>query len=103
MITKKLSRHGNSRAIVIEKPILDLLGIDENTTLQLHTDGESLILTPVTDEERAEKIRAVGLKFHDKYEKAMRELAGDEGSNPKIEQALESGNARFGGMLKNLA
>ncbi len=103
MMTKKLSRHGNSRAIVIEKPILDLLGIDENTMLQLHTDGESLILSPVIDEERAAKIRSVGQKFHDKYETAMRELAGDEDSNPNIEQALEEGNARFGGMLKNLA
>ena len=39
MMMKKLARHGNSRALVIEKPILDLLGIDDNTTLQLHTDG----------------------------------------------------------------
>jgi len=76
MITKKLSRHGNSRALVIEKPILDLLGINDETTLQLHTDGESLILTPVSTDERSERIRAAGQKFHEKYARAMQSLAG---------------------------
>jgi len=78
MMTKKLARHGNSRALVIEKPILDLLGIDDNTTLQLHTDGESLILTPVTAEERSAAIRATGQKIARKFPRAMRVLAGQE-------------------------
>ncbi|MHB9025834.1 MAG: AbrB/MazE/SpoVT family DNA-binding domain-containing protein [Armatimonadota bacterium] len=78
MLTKKLARHGNSRALVIERPILDLLGIDDNTTLQLHTDGESLILTPITTEERSAAIRAAGRKFAKKYPRAMRVLAGQE-------------------------
>jgi len=77
-MTKKLARHGNSRALVIEKPILDLLGIDDNTTLQLHTDGESLILTPVTTEERSATIRATGRKFAGKFSQAMHVLAGQE-------------------------
>lgn len=78
MLTKKLARHGNSRALVIEKPILDLLGIDDNTTLQLHTDGESLILTPVTVEERRTAIRATGQKFAKKFPRAMQVLAGKD-------------------------
>ena len=63
MITIKPTPNGNSRVLVIEIPILDLLGIDADTILTLHTDGESLILTPVTDEERGETIRATGKKF----------------------------------------
>ena len=54
MMLKKLARHGNSRAILIEKPILDLLGIDEDTELIMHTDGTSLIFTPVVNEARRE-------------------------------------------------
>lgn len=73
---KRLARHGNSRALVIEKPILDLLGIDDSTLLQLHTDGESLILTPVTDEERSNVIRATGQKFARRFPRAMQVLAG---------------------------
>lgn len=80
MMTKKLARHGNSRALVIEKPILDLLGIDDNTTLQIYTDGESLILTPVTAEERSKEIRAIGRKFARKFPRAMQELAGNDKS-----------------------
>ena len=37
---KKLSKHGNSLALVIDRSILDLLGIDEKTSLEISTDGE---------------------------------------------------------------
>ncbi|MEI6520778.1 MAG: AbrB/MazE/SpoVT family DNA-binding domain-containing protein [bacterium] len=77
-MTKKLTRHGNSRALVIEKPILDLLGIDDATTLQLHTDGESLIITPVTEENRSETIKAIGRKYADKFPRAMQVLGGKD-------------------------
>ncbi|HQO10476.1 MAG TPA: AbrB/MazE/SpoVT family DNA-binding domain-containing protein [Clostridiales bacterium] len=44
---KKLVKHGNSSALIIDKPILDLLHIDENTSLDLSTDGVKLIITPL--------------------------------------------------------
>jgi antitoxin component of MazEF toxin-antitoxin module len=44
---KKLSAIGNSLGIVIEKPILELLDITRDTELDVKTDGERLILTPV--------------------------------------------------------
>ena len=44
---KKLVRHGNSLAIVIERPVLALLGAGENATFDVKTDGECLILTPI--------------------------------------------------------
>ena len=78
MLTKKLARHGNSRALVIEKPILDLLGIDDATELELRTDGNSLIFTPVTPEARREKIRNITRKMADRYDKALRVMAGEE-------------------------
>ena len=43
---KKLVKHGNSQAIMIEKAILDLLNIDMNTELEVTTDGTSLTITP---------------------------------------------------------
>ena len=45
-MTKYLSRHGNSLALVIERPILDLLGIDEKTPLTVRTDGTALLVSP---------------------------------------------------------
>ncbi|WP_322113629.1 AbrB/MazE/SpoVT family DNA-binding domain-containing protein, partial [Leptospira levettii] len=44
---KKLVQHGNSSALVIEKPILELLKIDQNSTLEITTDGKSLIIKPI--------------------------------------------------------
>lgn len=44
---KKLVRHGNSRALIIDKPILELLGATENTEFAITTDGKSLTMTPV--------------------------------------------------------
>jgi antitoxin component of MazEF toxin-antitoxin module len=78
MITKKLARHGNSRALLIEKPILDLLNIDDTTTLQLSTDGESLILTPVTAEGRSAMITTIGRHHAQAFPRAMQVLAGQE-------------------------
>ena len=42
---KKLTKHGNSIALVIDKPLLKMLNFDENTTLVLSIQGESLIMT----------------------------------------------------------
>ena len=42
---KKLIPIGNSLGIVIEKPILELLGFDRETELEVETDGERLILS----------------------------------------------------------
>ena len=44
---KKLSAIGNSLGVVIEKPILELLQITRETELELTTDGERLIISPV--------------------------------------------------------
>jgi antitoxin component of MazEF toxin-antitoxin module len=45
---KKLSRYGNSHALVIDKAIMDLLKIDGQTPLEISTpDGCSLVIKPV--------------------------------------------------------
>lgn len=51
---KRLVRHGNSRALIIDKPILEILGADESTEFSVSTDGVSLTITPVksAEEER---------------------------------------------------
>ena len=48
MLVRKLSKHGKSLALVIDKCILDLLGIDEDTPLVLSTDGTRLQIAPTT-------------------------------------------------------
>jgi len=43
---KKLSKYGNSRAIIIDKPILKLLDISDDTELKIKIEGESIVITP---------------------------------------------------------
>lgn len=48
---KTLSPIGNSLGLILDKPLLDLLGIDRETTLEITTDGTSLTIRPVREEE----------------------------------------------------
>ena len=47
-MTKKLVRHGNSAALIIDKPILELLNVTMDTPLEITTDGRSLVVSPKT-------------------------------------------------------
>jgi antitoxin MazE len=46
-VTKRIRAIGNSAGIIIDKPILELLKITPDTELELSTDGERLVITPV--------------------------------------------------------
>lgn len=48
-MTKRLQSVGNSSGVIIDKPILELLRITQETELDISTDGKSLIITPVRE------------------------------------------------------
>ena len=56
---KQLQKVGNSNAIILDKAILELLGLDENSHVQLTIQDGSLIIAPTnpqpTDTERFEE------------------------------------------------
>lgn len=73
---KKLVRHGNSRAIVIDKAILELLKIDDETDLELSTNGRSLTITPVGEaEERRARLERLSERVMNENEELFRRLA----------------------------
>lgn len=74
-MTKKLIKHGNSLALVIDKPILEVLQISADTPLELTTDGDSILISPVRDKKRQKRLR----------------------------ESLDKINRRFGGDLKRLS
>jgi antitoxin component of MazEF toxin-antitoxin module len=45
-MTKKLIRHGNSAALVLDKALLDLLKVKMDTPLEVTTDGRNIIISP---------------------------------------------------------
>jgi len=72
---KKLTKHGNSYAMVIEKPILELLKTTPDTPFEIITDGRSLVLTPVRSSEESKKFDEAVAMVHKRFGKAMKQLA----------------------------
>lgn len=72
---KNLTKHGNSMALIIDKPILELLNIAEDTPLEISTDGASLTISPVKDKKRLKKLEKTLSKVNKKYGKALKNMA----------------------------
>jgi len=72
---KRLAKHGNSLALVIDRAVLELLKINKETPLEISTDGQSLVITPLRDTDQ----------------------------DVTFKEALESVNTRYGRALKRLA
>ena len=70
---KKLTKHGNSLARVIDRPILDLLKIDPKTPLDVSTDGKRLIVAPAQASARRKKFDAAQEYAHKRYGRAFEE------------------------------
>jgi antitoxin MazE len=73
---KKLTKHGNSLALVIDRPILDLLKFDTDTPLEISTDGTRLIVAPAEASDRRRRFEAAQGAAHKRYGKAFKQLAG---------------------------
>lgn len=75
-MTKTLIRHGNSLALIIDKPVLELLKINENTPLEISTiDGKSLQIRPAQSEERRKKFESALKNTNKKFGKTLKSLA----------------------------
>jgi antitoxin component of MazEF toxin-antitoxin module len=72
---KKLTKHGNSYALVIDKPVLDLLKIEPQTPLEITTDGRTLVISPARDRERRAKFQAALDETNHRYGRALKRLA----------------------------
>jgi antitoxin MazE len=72
---KKLVKHGNSMALIIEKPVLDLLGVDAETYFDITTDGQVLVLAPALDPERNKAFHAALEQANRNYSEDLKRLA----------------------------
>ena len=70
-MVKTLSPIGNSLGLIIDKPILDLLGISRDTPLDIKTDGDALIIRPLRTTDVAESTR----RMMDIHAETLRKLA----------------------------
>ncbi len=72
---KTLCKHGNSYALVIDKPILEMLNIEPETPLEITTDGYSLRIAPTDADAKAEKLAKARQAMHAQYAGTFRKLA----------------------------
>jgi len=72
---KTLCRHGNSYALVIDKPILEMLQVTPETTFDVITDGHSLVLSPVRTPEEEERFDEALSRVHKRFGRAMKRLS----------------------------
>jgi len=71
---KQLTKIGNSMGIIIERPILELLKIDRDTSLEVRTDGVGLVIRPV-HANRADRIQEAAERVADDHTEAFEKLA----------------------------
>ncbi|HEV7573556.1 MAG TPA: AbrB/MazE/SpoVT family DNA-binding domain-containing protein [Thermoanaerobaculia bacterium] len=72
---KKLTRTGNSVALVLDKPLLDQLGLAENAEVELSTNGQVLVVTPKRSAARERKFREAVVEINEKYAGLFRRLS----------------------------
>jgi len=56
---KTLTRTGNSLALVLDKPLLEAAGIDADTKLEISTDGDVIVISPVRSPKRTARLRRI--------------------------------------------
>lgn len=72
---KKMVQHGNSSALIIDKPIMDLLHIDPDTPLEISTDGTNIIISPVHDKARLKRLASSLEKINSKHAGTLKKLS----------------------------
>lgn len=72
---KNLVRHGNSWALVIDRPILELLKMRPEDPLEITTDGTRMTIAPVAASPAKARVRAARKKINSRYKQAFKKLA----------------------------
>ena len=72
---KKLTRTGNSVAVVLDKPLLEELGLDENAEVEVSTNGQIIVITPKRNSARDHKFRKAVDKVNRKYAGLFKRLS----------------------------
>ncbi|HVR71565.1 MAG TPA: AbrB/MazE/SpoVT family DNA-binding domain-containing protein [Vicinamibacteria bacterium] len=72
---KRLTKTGNSLALVLDRPVLEAAGIDAETVVEVSTDGDVIVVTPVRKRQRAEKLGTALEEIHARYAGVFKRLS----------------------------
>jgi len=88
-MTKTLTKHGNSYALVLDRPIMDLLNIRPETPLEITTDGEGLHVKPLA--------QPIPVQY------AMFDTENNPEDRALLDRVMEETNREYASVLKKLA
>jgi antitoxin MazE len=74
-MVKTLTRTGNSLALVLDRSILEAAGIDAHTKLEVSTDGDVIVVSPVRSKTRTARLRKILAALDREHAGAFRRLA----------------------------
>ena len=75
MIFKKLTRQGNSTALIIDRQLMELMGIERDSVVKVSVQGRKLLIEPISEKERAAKVKEIQQKTLKKNAELFRRLA----------------------------
>lgn len=72
---KTLTKHGNSHALIIDRSVMEHLGISPDTPLQLTLTGDGLVVSRADVGIGDERVEALMGKVRNRYGRALKKLA----------------------------
>ena len=75
MTIKKLTKLGNSQALVIDKQTLAQMGLSDADEVSMTLHGRQLVITPVNPKVSDDELRESMDRVLDKYDELFRRLA----------------------------
>ncbi len=72
---KKLTRTGNSVALVLDRGLLEAANLDPDAAVEVSTDGKVIVISPVRSDEEKEKLERGMKAMHERYAGAFKRLA----------------------------
>lgn len=73
-MTKRLIRHGNSAALVLDRALLDLLKVQMDTPLEITTDGRNIIVSPQNEENAEASLVEALERINNKHGSVLKKL-----------------------------
>jgi len=74
-VIKKLSRQGNSSTLIIDKALMSLLDLTDDSEVKVTVEGRKLIIEPLSEDERKKRFEEVLQRTSKKNEELFRRLA----------------------------
>jgi antitoxin MazE len=74
-VKKRLKRIGNELGLILERPLLERLGINAQTELDVSTDGSVIVIAPKRLTGAQKKLKKVSDEIFERYAGAFKKLA----------------------------